>query len=380
MDASSEAGTIGTDGRSGFKDSYLRHLALRWAFIACLVASIVCISAWAMTIGARDISFLDVFGIILDHLSGVAHAPGSPAFYDDYAVWELRLPRVVMAVIAGASLAIGGAAMQTVVRNPLADPYTTGISSGAVFGVSVALVLGISLGSSWGRLEIVGNAFLFGLIPVAVIVAVMRLRNSSPATLILCGIAMTYMFSALSTLLLVTADAAKIQEAYLWQIGSLDGARGGARAHLFGGVHVPTDVALLLIVTLIGTSFMMLSARKFNLLAMGDEGAKSMGLDAESFRVLVLIALSVMTASVVGFFGVIGFVGLVSPHIVRLVLGGDNRFVVPASALFGAAFLLAADGAARVLSTGGVPVGVVMSFVGGPLFLLLILRSKRDVW
>ncbi|MDR0524115.1 MAG: iron ABC transporter permease [Candidatus Methanoplasma sp.] len=353
---------------TAFRDGYRRYTARKLLFIACIALGIFIVSGVALTIGGRDIGFFQVYGIALDHLGGATYAQGSSEWWDDYIVWNIRLPRIAMAIVAGAGLAVGGAAMQAVVKNPLADPYTTGISSGAVFGVAVALVLGFSASSGFGGYGLVVNAFLFGLIPAGAIIFISRFSSASPVTIILAGIALSYLFTALSTLLLVTANTETLQQAYLWQIGTLQGA-------------VWSDLPLMAAATLAGSVFMMLSTKKLNLLTLGDDSAKSLGLDAEGFRMLILVALSMMTASVIGFTGIIGFVGLVSPHIMRIFLGSDNRYILPASAMFGALFLLAADLASRMLIyPGEIPVGIVMSFVGGPLFLLLIITSKKGVW
>ncbi|NLU46229.1 MAG: iron ABC transporter permease [Euryarchaeota archaeon] len=356
------------DERDILKKEYRHHIVWKMSFIALIVAAIFAAAGVTLTLGGRDIGFVEVYRILFDHLGGVAHVTGTPAWWDDHVVWNVRLPRILVAIVAGAGLAVGGAAMQAVVRNPLADPYTTGISSGAVFGVAVALTLGFGAGTRIGSYGLMVNAFIFGLVPMTVIVLMSRFTKTSPATMILAGIAMTYMFSALSTLLLVTSGTETIHRAYLWQIGSLENATW-------------SDVPLMFAVTLIGSIFLMLSTKKLNLLTLGDESAKSLGLDAENFRVLILVVLSVMTAAIIGSLGVIGFVGLVSPHIVRAAIGSDNRYLIPAAALFGALLMLAADLIARiVIHPGEIPVGLVMSFIGGPLFLLLILRSKKGVW
>ena len=350
------------------KEGYRRYIMMKLLFIILCILAVILIAGYGITIGARDLSILDVYRILYNHIRGATYIPGTLEWMDDYIVWNIRLPRVLMAIIAGAGLAVGGATMQSVVKNPLADPYLTGISSGAVFGVSVALVMGFTLGSSIGQYGIVMNAFVFGLIPVWVIVMVSRFTNMSPATMILAGIAISYLFRALSTLLLVGADVETISRAYIWQIGTLQNATWDG-------------LLLMFIITTIGALFLMISSRKLNLLTLGDESAKSLGLDAEGFRVLCLIVISIITASIVAFTGLIGFVGLVVPHIARMALGSDNKYVIPTSVILGAALLLATDTFARIaIYPNELPVGIVMSFIGGPLFLLLIIRQKKEVW
>lgn len=293
---------------------------------------------------------------------------GTEEFFDYYIIWNIRLPRIIVGIIAGSCLAVGGAAMQSAVNNPLADPYTTGISSGAVFGVSVAIVMGFGLGTNIGMYGLVTNAFIFGLLPAAIIAVISKMTRTSPATLILTGIAMSYIFNAASTLLLVGTTTEKLQEVYLWQIGTLENVMWS---------HVP----IMFVITILGSVYMMIVSPKLNLLTAGDSSAKSLGINPEILRISILVILSIMTASVVGFLGIIGFVGLVSPHIVRMIIGADNKYLIPAAALFGASFLLAADLIARlIIYPGSLPVGVIMSFIGAPIFLALIIHSRKGVW
>jgi iron complex transport system permease protein len=347
------------------KADYRSYVLRKLLFILGCNITVVVAAGLACTIGGRDIGFTDVYGIIYDHIGGAVYERGTTEWWDDYIVWEVRLPRVAMAIIAGSSLAIGGVAMQSMMSNPLANPYTTGISSGACFGAIVAIVMGFSFSSALGQYGIVTNAFLCSLIPALFIIVISGMTRTTPATLILAGIAMSYLFNALNTLVLITAEAESIQAAYLWQVGSLKDAGWG-------------DVPLMLIVTLIGTLFLQLTSRQLNLLTLGDESARSLGMDTSSYRLVCLVALSLMIAAVISYTGIIGFVGLVAPHMVRMIIGADNRYIVPASVAFGAALLLTADMVGRIIvAPGELPVGIIMSFMGGPMFLYLIIRQKK---
>lgn len=353
-------------GRTELKSDYRRYILLKILFIVGLLVAIVVIAGLSLSIGGRDIGFFEVFGILWNHITGDLPEVRTEAWMDDYAVYNVRLPRIIVGIVAGAGLAVGGAAMQPAVKNPLADPYTTGISSGACFGVAVALVLGFTTGN--GSTGLVLNAFIFGLIPALIIVLMSRLTQMGPATIILIGTALSFLFNALSTLILIGAEAEKLQEVYLWQIGTL------------ANVNWDT-VPIMTIVTVIGTAIIMALSSKLNILALGDASSQSLGVDPNLLRIAILFILSFMTAAIVGYIGIIGFIGLVSPHIVRLILGSDNRYVVPASAIFGAAFLLLADLLARVIIyPGELAVGVVMSFIGAPIFLALIIRNRREMW
>lgn len=366
-ETATDSGQSGSS-KSAMKEEYHRYTFRKILFMLGCSAILIVLFGYALTLGSHEIDFVTVFATIWDHILGAKYDIGTPEWTNDYLVWEDRLPREAIAIVAGAGLAIGGAAMQSVVKNPLADPYTTGISAGAVLGVTIAMALGITAGSMTGNYGIIANAFLFGMIPTAVTILVSRISKTSPATIILAGVAMSYLFNAMSTLILISSEAGKIQEAFLWQIGTLQWTTWN-------------DFPLMFSIVAVGSIVLAFTAKQLNILTLGDDSAKSLGLNADNYRLLVLVILSLMTSAVVSFIGIIGFLGLVSPHIVRTIIGSDNKYVIPASAIFGAMFLLAADLIARaIIEPGELPVGVIMSFIGGPLFLLLILKSRKGVW
>lgn len=351
-------------GSGELKEKYNRYIFRKVMFVVICIVGIVAIAGFSVTIGSRDIGFFRAYELIWEHIKGTTYALGSLDWWDDDIVWNSRLPRVCMAIIAGAALAIAGAAMQSVMKNPLADPYTTGISSGAVFGVTLALVLGFTA-SGASQYGLVLNAFIFSLIPTGIIIMMSKFTNASPATMILAGVAVSFFFNGLTTLLMVGTDADTLANAYLWQIGTLENA-------------VWTSIPLMFVVTLVGSAFLLFTSRQLNILSLGDDSAKSLGMDAQNYRLICMLIISFMIASIISFTGIIGFVGLVAPHIARLTLGGDNRYVIPAAMAFGALFMLAADMLARiVVYPGEMPVGIIISFVGGPIFLYLILKQKR---
>lgn len=361
------AGNAGVHG--DIKSEYRHYTRRKILFItACIVAAFLLLGL-SICIGNTDISIWEAYDLLFKHLNGATYPMGSVAFVHDFVVWNVRLPRALFALIAGAGLAVGGAVMQSVMKNPLADPYTTGISSGTLLGVAVAIILGLTVsGSQLNDMGLVVNAFLFALIPVALIVVIAPMSNSSPATLILVGVTLSYIFNALTTVLMISTDADKLAAVYQWQVGSLSLVTWDCLP-----VMAATNIA--------GTVAVMLVARRLNILTLGDDNAKSLGLNANNMRILCLMIISFMVASVISYVGIIGFIGLISPHIVRALIDSDNRFVIPASAAFGAVFLLGADILARYLSPiDAIPVGVVLSFVGAPIFLYLIIRQKRAVW
>ena len=349
--------------------SYKKFTIKKILFIAiCIILAFIALGL-SICIGAADISFKEVYEIIYKHIIGTTYQKGTVEFIHDYIIWNIRLPRALFALIAGAGLAVGGAVMQSVMKNPLADPYTTGISSGTCFGVAIALVLGLTVSNSQiGNLGLVMNAFIFALIPTALIIIITFKNSTSPATLILAGVAISYIFNALTTVLLISTDAETLAIVYRWQVGSLTEVTWNS-------------IPLMATINIAGIIITIFISKKLNIMALGDENAKSLGINSGNMRIISLMIISFMVASVISYVGIIGFIGLISAHIVRILIDSDNRFVIPASAAFGAVFLIGADIISKYLSpTDSIPVGVVISFIGAPVFLYLIIRQKRNIW
>ena len=356
-----EEGTL-QDFITEYKSSFKTKIAIA----ILLIISIFILFGFSVTVGQHWTDMAGAFEIIWRHLCGIQVGPEDPTFYADIQIWDVFMPRALCTIISGATLAIGGAAMQVSVKNPLADPYTTGISSGAVFGVAVASILGFVIIGSGGY-GVVINAFVFALVPAFIMIAISKMSNGSVATIVLVGIAMSYIFASITTILMMSADQDTMDQVFVWQVGSLVGITWN-------------QIPILTIITFSCSAVLFVLAGKMNIMLLGDNEARSMGLNIERFRLLLLLIVTLMTACIISFTGIIGFLGLLSPHIVRVFAGNDNRVVLPLAAIFGASFLMFADVVSRCLIGGEMPVGVVMSFIGGPLFLLLIVRSKRGAW
>ena len=340
-------------------EDYGRYVWRKWLFIVICIAVAFVVGGFSLTVGPYDIGFIQSYQIVWDHLIGDISDTTL-----DFVVMEYRMPRILVGLIAGAGLAVGGAVMQSALRNPLADSYTTGVSSGAGFGAALAIVMGTTL--AVGEYAIVVNAFVFSMLPTLVIIAVSRMRSASQTTMIMAGIAIMYIFNAMTTVIKLMADPEDLASLYRWQVGSLASA---------GWEEIP----LMFVVVLVGCITLQLISKELNALSTGDESAKALGVDADRLRILCLVIVAVITASVVSFTGLIGFVGLVAPHMVRLVIGPNNRYLIPASAIFGAALLTVADLVGRtILSPTVIQVGVITAFLGGPLFLWLIIRRKGE--
>jgi len=354
--------------------SYRRHTLRKALFILIAVLGIIIVMGVSVVTGEYPIGILESYQVLFDHIiRSVQEWLGMDvpeldrvAAIKDHVVWNLRMPRVAAGIVAGAGLAVAGAAMQSTLKNPLADPYTTGISSGACFGATLAICYGSGMLASSG--SIVLSAFVFSLIPTAMIVSISMVKKVSPVSMILAGIAVMYIFNAFTTVMRLWADPNDLEAVYQWQVGSFD------------GIHWE-DMPVMALVVLLGSVSVMLLSRDLNILSSGDESARSLGLDASTMRILLLMVVSLMAAAVVSITGIIGFVGLIVPHMVRMLIGSDYRFVIPASVVVGGAFLLGCDIVSRAIDVSAtIPVGVVTSLIGAPIFLYLIIRQKRGVW
>lgn len=352
---------VETDDLKGAFDTYHKYVYRKWLFMLGCVVVCVITMGYALTVGAYDIGFFETYEILWNHITGnVGDA------MKDMIIVNYRMPRIVGGILAGSGLAVAGAAMQSTLMNPLADPYTTGVSSGASFGATMAMVVGISLGS--GAFTIVTNAFIFSLIPTAIIVMFARVKASSPTVMIMAGIAVMYIFNAMTTVMMLMADPNDLQAVYEWQVGSL-------------GRMSWDGVPVLVAFTVIGIVVVQFLSKKLNVLAAGDDMANSLGVNANNLRTIIMVVVALVAAAIVSFTGMIGFVGLVVPHVVRLFVGADNRYLIIASATFGAALLVLADLIGRVIIAPAVlQVGVITAFLGGPVFLWLILRKKSKLW
>jgi len=279
-------------------------------------------------------------------------------------VWRIRLPRSLLAGIVGGCLALAGLGFQAISRNPLADPSVLGVSSGASFGVIVAMLLGLAGPAVHPALG-TGFAFAGALVAAVAVYSVARVDGRLPTTtLLLSGVIVGLFFTSCVMLVTALLAAAELQGVVMWLMGSL-------------GPTSPEALGLLF--TILGLGIIVLSrqATRLNLLALGEEPALQLGVETERVKRIVFVIASLTTAAAIAAAGSIGFVGLIVPHAARLVLGPDNRTLVPASALFGAAFLILADLVARTVAAPmELPVGVITSFCGAPLFVYL-LRSRR---
>jgi len=356
-----------TDGRKEFtwlyKKSFKRSIMITLLLVVLIIVTFII----SLSISQYPIGFSEAYQILLDHLRG-AEVITYTERLKDHIVWDMNMPRAIAGVTVGAILGVGGVVMQSIIKNPLADPYTTGISSGALFGVTLYVIFGFSvLPFTGGDLAQIANAFLFALIPAAVIIFISSFKKMSPTMMVLTGIGVMYLFTASTTLLKFTADPNDLAEIYTWGVGSIGKVVWDNVPFLIGAM------VFILVTTL-------LLSKSINVLTAGDNAATSLGVNPTKFRTLCLVLVSVTTAIAVCFTGTIGFVGLVSPHIGRMFVGSNNRYLIPCAACIGAFMLLASDCIARNAGTVGLPVGVITALIGSPLFLYFLIRQRKSAW
>lgn len=282
-------------------------------------------------------------------------------------LWNLRLPAAVMAVLIGAGLSLSGAHMQTILDNPLAEPFTLGISAAAAFGGAASIVLGWTVLSN-PQFNLAAVAWVAALVAVCVVAGAAVWRGASAESMILLGIALVFLFQAMLSLMQYSATTEALQQIVFWTMGSLQRANWTSNAILLGTLAVAIP-------------FTIVNSWKLTALRLGDDRAAALGINVQRLRVTTLIVASLLAASAVAFAGVIGFIGLVGPHVARMLVGEDQRYFAPASMAAGALLLAAAHAVSITIVPGvAVPIGIITSLVGVPFFLILIFARRRTIW
>ncbi|MCP1440378.1 iron complex transport system permease protein [Erwinia persicina] len=343
----------------GAMDRYHHLLRRRLFFMGVLVLAILASLLFDFTLGPSGLSLETLWQTLL--------SPQSVDAGSRVIVWDIRLPYALMAVVVGLALGLAGAEMQTILNNPLASPFTLGVSSAAAFGAALAIVLGIGLPGIPDQWFISANAFIFALLAALMLDGVTRWTRVATSGVVLFGIALVFTFNALVSMMQFIASEDTLQGLVFWTMGSL------ARASW-------EKLGVLTLALLLVLPFSMMSAWKLTALRLGEDRAVSFGIDVRRLRLGTLLRISVLSALAVAFVGPIGFIGLVAPHIARLIFGEDHRFYLPASALTGALVLSMASVVSKNLVPGVIiPVGIVTSLVGVPFFLSIILRHRGSV-
>lgn len=320
---------------------------------------IICLISFVLDImiGSSNVSINAVFTALFDSSNADS--------LTNVIIWELRLPTAIMGILVGAALGLSGATMQTILNNPLASPYTLGISAGAGVGASIALLTGLGSISVLGSFLIPLSAFAFAFLACMGIYFISKFKRFTSETMVLTGIGTVFFFQALQSFLQYLASPEALQSIVFWTFGSLSKANW---------TNLPIIAVVLVVV------FAVVYRRAWMLTAMklGDEKAKVLGINVEHLRMLMFVMISLLTATAVSFVGSIGFIGIVGPHIARILVGEDQRYYLPMSSICGSAILSIASVATKLIVPGAVfPIGILTSMIGVPFFFILIIKKKR---
>ena len=343
---------------------YSKHIRAKVAFLLLALLVTVILLVFSIGTGPVSISATDVISTLFGH---------TVSKQIDLILWNIRLSQAIAAVVAGAGLAICGAVMQAVLRNPLGSPFTLGISHAAAFGAAFSVMIldyGTMASSNVGAVTLnspyltTAIAFAFSMVATFVIIGVSRLRQATPEIMVLTGVALGSLFTAGTMFLQYFADDMQLAAMVFWTFGDV------ARASW-------QDVLIISIVTIVSFLWFTVNRWNFNAIEAGDETAKGLGVKVERIRIVGMLISSLVTAVIVSLLGIIGFIGLVCPHIVRRIIGDDYRFLLPGSCIVGGALLVAADTAARlILAPNVLPVSILTAFLGAPIFIWLIIRRR----
>jgi iron complex transport system permease protein len=342
---------------------YTRYIGRKVLFILILALALGIGLVLAVSLGSAVIPWPEV-------LKSLVRLSTDHRF--EIIIWNIRLPQALTAIAAGAGLSVSGTAMQCILRNPLGSPFTLGISHAAAFGAALSVMFSGS--ELWGARQenaaalapvlTTSSAFAFSLAAAGVIIAIARMRGATPEIMVLTGVALGALFTAGTMFLQFFADDQELAAMVFWTFGDTGRADWG-------------DLGLLAVVCALSSLFFLVQAWSYNAIDAGDETAKGLGVRVERVRMVGMLVASLLTAVIIAFLGIIGFVGLVVPHMVRRLIGSDHRFLLPASILGGGLLLLLSDTAARlIISPHVLPVSVLTAFLGAPVFIALIIRGR----
>lgn len=344
--------------------NYKQYTSRKKIIILIMIFMVLILSIFSICAGSSNIKPYQIVKAVLGYETGIP----------SIVIWNIRMPRVIAAIVAGAGLSVAGCVMQNNLKNPLASPSTLGVSSAAAFGANMAIIVfgAGSIQSTSSDAVIINNpyavtlsAFVWSMAAVCIILSLARLKDFSPEVMVLAGVALSSLFSAGSTLIQYFAQDTQVAAAVFWTFGDLGRASWN-------------EVILMSVIVAAAMIYFMMRRWDYNALDSGQESAKGLGVNVERVRLGGMFMSSLITAAVVSFLGMIGFIGLIGPQIMRRVVGSDHRFLIPASALMGAALLLVSDTAARIIISPIVlPVGAITSFLGAPLFLYLLMRGYK---
>ena len=332
--------------------------------LAGLAAGVVLAILWSLNVGPASVDLKTVLAVLCD----LFERNESLTNGQRVIVLSVRMPRIAASILVGVLLANSGLLMQGVFRNPLVSPYTLGVSNGAAFGASLAIIFSAGMTSVTASNNLVSIfAFLFAAITMYLVQAIGRMAKNSTKSLLLAGVAVSYLFSSLVSFIKYVVDVEKLPELVFWQMGSVSDTTW-------------PQILILLVAAVVGLLVMTVYAWDLNVMATGEESAISLGVNYRRVRRIAFFFSTLMTGVAVAFAGTIGFVGMVAPHAARMLVGNDYRYTVPTASLCGALLLLVADSLSRMLVTAiALPIGVITSMIGVPFFIWLIVQKRQEV-
>ena len=348
------------------QEGYSRIARFKTGAVLVLALVTLAVALVTLTVDLGSLSFFDVIHIIFNK-----NDPDISRS-DRILVWDIYMPRIACGILAGFALGVSGAVMQCVLRNPLGSPYTLGISNAAAFGASVGIVLngGAIIGQSNATIMIdnpylvTASAFIWAMIGTGIIVLLVTITKVDANTMVLAGVAISSIFSAGISALQYIYNEYALSAIVFWQFGSL-------------GKATWDELKIVAIVTIPIILYFLWKRWDFNALDNGPDVARSLGVNVDSLRIVAMVLSALMTAVVVSFMGIIAFIGLLGPHMIRMILGNDHRYLLPGSMFLGAIILLIADCVGQSLFEFTLPVGIITSFLGGPLFLFLLIKGYK---
>ena len=353
-----------TEGSKGIKEGYLKYARIKILFIVGCVIALFFLSVFTIGLGDTDLSYMDI-------IRQLFRPDGS---WDTTVVWDLRFRMIVAAILAGAALGVAGSVMQSILRNPLASPFTLGLSNASAFGASLAILFfngGVIVRSSSTAAISISSpvvvtlcAFAFAMLATGVMLLLVKITGCTPETIVLAGTALSSIFSAGLAFLQFVAEDTALAAIVYWQFGSLSKVSWN-QLMIIGGI--------LLIVG----AYFIYKRWDYNAMESGEDVARGLGVNIIRTRFVGLVMSAILTAVVVSFMGVIGFIGLVGPHMVKRIIGNDNRYVLPGSMAVGALVLLLAYIVGSYAMPSVIPVGIITSAIGGPLFIWILVRGYR---
>jgi iron complex transport system permease protein len=349
------------------KQLYAKGKSRKVLAILSISLALIVIVIISISLGAGSPRLVEAINVFLDKLFPSLGI--NPNSITQNIILNLRLPRVALTIIAGAGLAASGAVMQGGLRNPLVSSSILGISSAAGFGAALAIVFGVGVFAQYSSYLTVVNAFLFSLVSMFLVLGIARIRGITSETVILAGVAVGFLFSALLSLIQFMApEHEAVRAVVFWLLGSFQKASW-------------ESVLITFPIVIFSILFMMKQSWDLNVLSLGEDVATSLGVNSKRVVLLSMVLGTLATATIVSFTGVIGFICLVSPHLARMLIGSDHRFLLPCCTVIGACLLLASDTVARtVMPPAEFPVGIITSLIGVPFFIYILLSRRRQNW